>query len=142
MKNFAKKLFEIVKPFKRVIFIMLAFLVANTALGVISPYLYGKIIDSIIAKDSIVKTFLFIAATGGLYLLANLTEHFKNIFELKNFDYAFVAYISKLTLDKMLSFSIGQHVNQHSGVKQGVVKKGEAAIKNFISFLIYSVLRG
>ncbi len=40
----------------------------------------------------------------------------------------------------MLGFSIGQHTNEHSGVKQTVVYKGQSALTNIMYTILYTIL--
>ena len=45
---FLKKLKEVYKPFLKVIVVILSFMLVQEALNLISPYIYGKIIDGIL----------------------------------------------------------------------------------------------
>ncbi len=41
----------------------------------------------------------------------------------------------------MLQFSIGQHINEHSGVKQTIVNKGQNSLINTVNMFIYDLMQ-
>jgi len=140
MESMTKKLFDVVKPFRKVFSVLIGFLIIKQGLNLASPYIYGKIIDSIIAKNSLNQTMLFIIIAGVVYVASNIVNYFSTVYDIKRFGYDFSAHLARKTLDKFFNFSIGQHTNQHSGIKQSVIKKGESALNNLANTVVYEIL--
>ena len=44
------------------------------------------------------------------------------------------------SISKFFTFSGGQHVNEHSGVKQSIITSGFSSIQNFMGMLIYNLI--
>lgn len=140
MNDFVKKIFKIAKPFRRVFLTLFLFLIVSQLLNLASPYIYGKIIDSLIAKNTLAQTLIFIVIAGVVYVAANLISYLQAAFDINRFGYDFSAFVAHQTLEKFFGFSIGQHVNQHSGIKQSVIKRGESALNNLTNLMVYEVL--
>lgn len=140
MRKMLKKLFDFVGPFKKAIFGLMGFLVVTEALSLVSPYLYGKIIDSIISSKPTMETIQLIIVAGVFYFTSDIIAFFKNKYDLTNFNFDFFAHVAYKTLNKFFGFSIGQHVNQNSGIKQRVIKRGEGDLNNLVYSAIYDIL--
>ena len=55
--------------------------------------------------------------------------------------YAFVDVLNTAnSAEKMLGFSVGQHSNENSGVKQSVISVGEHSLTSFVYTILYEVL--
>lgn len=141
MKGFLKKIFEIYRPFRKAVLAMFVFLALSEALMLVSPYLYGKIIDAIIAKKAMQQVLVLASFTLLVYILQNvLLTYYRERFELKNFDFDVPRHIAKKTLQKVLAFSIGQHVNENSGIKQSVINRGEHSLSTLAYTTLYEIL--
>ena len=55
-------------------------------------------------------------------------------------DFEFTKFMSQISLNKYLSFSIGQHMEQHSSVSQKIVNDGQSALQNILQLLTFDVL--
>lgn len=141
MKDFLRKLFDIYRPFRKVVLAMFVFLSFSEALMLVSPYLYGKIIDTIIAKKTIQQVLILALFALLVYVVQNvLLSYYREKFELKNFDFDVSRHIAKKTLQKVLAFSIGQHVNENSGIKQSVINRGEHSLSTLAYTMAYEIL--
>ena len=140
MRRTFGRIVEIYKPFKWVMFVLLAYIIAGQALMLITPYLHGKIIDAIINKKQFV--FIFTLATVALVVGIgyNLIGYFHGQYELKRLAYDAARHVSEVVLEKMLGFSVGQHSNENSGVKQSVISVGEHSLTSFVYTILYEVL--
>lgn len=140
MKEMIKKIVGFAGPFKKVIFNLLGFLVLMEAFSMLSPYFYGKVIDSIIGGEPISHTIKLVLLSGLVLLFSNITEFLKSRYDLKKFNFDFYAYVAHKTLGKFFGFSVGQHVNQNSGIKQRVIKRGENDLNQLVYSSIYDIL--
>lgn len=141
-KSFFKRTLLIFKPFWKYIGLFIGLMFIGQIIGAISPYIFGKGVDAVIGGDA-KKTIEYMAIAFLLFyfqqqILARIRDHI----EIKKMDRNIEMYFSKMTLNKILSFSIGQHINEHSGVNQQIVNKGQNAIENIMYNGLFSVLPG
>ena len=62
---------------------------------------------------------------------------FKNSIEIKELEIQIANNLNHKSLEKFFTFSNGQHLNEHSGVKQNIVTNGINAIRSQINSLLY-----
>lgn len=141
MKEFIKRIFEIYKPFRRPMMMVFLFIAVSQALIVVNPYIQGKIVDEVFAKASLGKTCALAVLAFVLFIINSIfSNFFREKFELKNLDFSIPKFVSiKVTLEKIFSFSIGQHHNQNSGVKRSVIDKGENSLAQLTNMILYNV---
>lgn len=134
------KIKNIYKPFLGVIIILLLLIVVQEILGLIGPYIYGKIIDGVIAKDSIYEVLKLCFLAFFIFVLSDvIVAYYKERIEVNKFDFDVVRKIAALTMEKVFKFSIGQHESQNSGIKKSVIDRGQTALVNFGYNLLYEV---
>ncbi|MBT4732897.1 ABC transporter ATP-binding protein [Candidatus Woesearchaeota archaeon] len=139
MKEFFRKIIEIYKPFKKVVAVVFFFMICSQVLVLVSPYIYGKIIDGIISGAEMKKIVALALVTLAVYILNSIIGYFQGRCEIKHLDFDVQQHVSKKTLEKIFSFSVGQHNNQNSGVKQSVINKGEHSLTTFAYTVLYDV---
>ncbi|MBI5732947.1 ABC transporter ATP-binding protein [Candidatus Jorgensenbacteria bacterium] len=140
MRQLIKRIIEIYRPFRKAVIALFSFLVVLQILSLFVPYVFGKIIDAIILKDfTLFKQLAFLSFC--LYFLQNIiVGYLRDLVETKHIDFDVPRYVASLTLGKLLNFSIGQHLNQNSGITQSVVGKGEASLRRFGQTVVYEVI--
>lgn len=139
--QFLKKLQEVYKPFKRAVFAIFAILLVSEGLNLVGPYIYGKIIDGIISGKNIRYVLSLLGISLIVYLINGFTLNFiREYVEIKKLDFDVNREMSKKTLAKILSFSIGQHENQNSGIKKSIIDKGEHSLTALGFSFIYEIL--
>jgi ABC-type multidrug transport system fused ATPase/permease subunit len=139
-KQFIKRLFLFFKPFWKHLAVIVGILLFTQLIGTFSPFLFGKSVDAVIHKD-IYGTFEFLLI-GFLFSFfsGNILWWFKETWELKHLDDYVERALSINSLRAMLDFSIGQHINEHSGVKQAIVSKGQSSLINLLYTILYNIL--
>lgn len=140
-KTFTGKIIALFRPFWKYFIITVILLFIMLAMGSLTPYLFGKGVDAI-SKGSVRLTFLFL---GISFLITLIQQQFlyyiKEYIDIKKLDVNVTQAFSVLSLKRMLGFSIGQHINEHSGVKQTVVNKGQNALVNLVDQFMYNILQ-
>ncbi len=135
-QNFFLRTLKLFRPFWGSFAVVFFLMLVGQMLAIASPYLYGRSVDAVLRHDPHALVF----SLGGAFLLTLLQTEFLNWFresiEVKKLDENIEHYLSDKALEKMFSFSVGQHVNEHSGVRQAVVSRGQ----NGLNDVIYSVL--
>lgn len=140
-RQFIKKSIDIYKPFKGVIITLFIFLIVIEGLNMIQPYIYGRIIDGLFAQKELSYILKMLLSAFGIYLISNIfLSYIREVIELKKFELDVKRHISKKTMEKIMSFSIGQHENQNSGIKKSVIDKGQHSLETLVFTLIYDVL--
>jgi ABC-type multidrug transport system fused ATPase/permease subunit len=139
-KKFAKTVWQFFKPFKWWLFVIVSMLLVIQLIGTVTPYLFGRGVDAVI-KGNIRLTFIFLGISFLITLFNSIgLWWFKETIELRHLDDHVEKAFSMNALQKMFGYSIGQHINEHSGVKQGVVNKGQSSLQNLMYALLYSIL--
>ena len=141
MKDFIWKVWEIYKPFRKTALILFGFLFAMQALSLVAPFLLKQIIDSIVAKAPLEAIIRLALISLAVFFVQNIfLSYWKENFELEKVDYDIPRYVANKTLEKVFSLSIGQHNNQHSGIKQSVINRGEHSLQSLAFITLYEIL--
>lgn len=106
----------------------------------VQPYFYGRAIDTIIHNGSLETTLLMIGMSFVASILGSLVAWRKWLYEIANFDVDTSRYLIKRTAEKLFSFSVGQHRNEHSGLTQSVVTEGQSSLRDLLNIGIYQAI--
>jgi ABC-type multidrug transport system fused ATPase/permease subunit len=82
---------------------------------------------------------LLTASLFGVYLLANILDYFREYFEWKELYYDLERFIRLDTLTQLSRFSIGQHSNEHSGLRQSTINQGKDAVRRLSEHFTYTL---
>ncbi|MBP7846284.1 MAG: ABC transporter ATP-binding protein, partial [Candidatus Pacebacteria bacterium] len=139
-KGFLKRTLMLFKPFWKWLGVMIVILFIIQLIGAFAPFLFGKSVDAVINKD-INLTFIYIGIAFAISVFqVQFLSHIKDKIQLTKLDDHIEKAFSIRSLDKVFDFSVGQHVNEHSGVKQSVVSRGQNALMNLVFNIIYTIL--
>jgi ABC-type multidrug transport system fused ATPase/permease subunit len=139
-KSFIKRIFQFFRPFWKHLIVIVGILIFIQLIGTFSPYLFGLSVDAVIHKN-IHLTFVFlIIAFAVSFFQSILLTWFKENYELRFLDDHVDKALSVGALSTMFGFSIGQHINEHSGVKQSIVNKGQNSLTNLMYNILYGIL--
>ncbi len=142
MKNrtFFTRTLSFFRPFRKYLLSVVGLMFIGQILTVLSPYLFSKGVDAVISGD-IRFTAYFLAIAFAISLFRNhVLDYIREKLELAKLDMNIEKAFSVFSLNKMLDFSIGQHINEHSGVKQSIVNKGQNALTNIMYDGLYNIL--
>lgn len=134
-----KRIYEIFKPFQWKFIINLGLIALVQLLFICGPLTLGMLIDALTRRRSWTHVVGLITLMAGLRAAINLVSYINNKYEIKHLDFDFPQYISLYGIDKIMAFSIGQHHNQNSGIKLGLIGKGEGSIRNLLNDLLYNL---
>lgn len=140
MLTLFKKVWGIYKPLHKVIVGIFVLLVFTIGLDFVWPYIYGKTLDSVIKGVNMETILLLLATAFGVMCLQNIIAWIEGLLQLNHFDYDSSTLIQNLTLRQLLTLSIGQHRNEHSGMTQSVISDGQNAVQNLLSLSVYQFL--
>ncbi len=105
----------------------------------VQPILLGRIVTAVTGRDG----HLFIVALLtwlGLALSRAVVFYLKEWFELKKLDFDLSRHMSRISMEKFFSISMGQHHLGHSLIKKEVIRKGEAAVIGIVFQSTYELV--
>jgi ABC-type multidrug transport system fused ATPase/permease subunit len=138
-KKIIAHIYRLHKPFRKVIGVVLFFLISGQVVFLARPFLQGKIIDALTKHESLPYLLLLTASLFGVYLLANILDYFREYFEWKELYYDLERFIRLDTLTQLSRFSIGQHSNEHSGLRQSTINQGKDAVRRLSEHFTYTL---
>jgi len=136
-----KRLYEVWKPFRWLALAALALNILTEGLALVGPYLYGRLIDSMVERADMTEIFkvigLIFAITVANYIVI---EFIASTIKFKHIQIPLKRRISALSLDALMRFSIGQHLNENSGVKHSTITRGESALDSLFGVMVYNLI--
>lgn len=134
------KIFKFFKPLKWAIIFQILLIIIFSAVALIWPFYFGKIIDGITSGKSFYELsnyiWIFIASVFGTSILIML----RNVNEMRNIQKQSDNLLDEISLKKMTEISVGQHVRTDSGFKQSVLDQGQNAVGQIFFSLNYDLL--
>lgn len=137
--TFLKRTVQFFRPFWKNFALIVSLMIVGQMIGLLSPYVFGKAVDAVSKNISLALLWIAIGFASAV-IRSQVLVYFRESYELKNVDWKIEDFASDMSLSKMLTFSIGQHQNEHSGVKQHVVRQGEQSVKETVFQILYQVL--
>jgi len=120
--------------------VLFGLLVVGQVLFLALPYLQGRIVDDLAAHAPIAHSLYLGGAILAVYLIALIFNYWRERYEIKYIDFSLAESVDAVTLQKMFGFSLGQHINENSGLRLSVVTQGNSAVSQFLQLLMYSLL--
>lgn len=140
-RSFYGKIIYLFRPFWKYFIFTITIFFFLLAIGAITPYLFGKGVDAIVAGNGRL-TVIFLGISFLISVLQQQVLYYiKEYIDIKKLDVSITQSFSVISLKRMLNFSIGQHINEHSGVKQTVVNKGQNSLVNLVDNFMYNILQ-
>jgi ABC-type multidrug transport system fused ATPase/permease subunit len=140
LKQFVKRVVELYHPYKRAVLGVFGFIACSQAVNLVAPYLQGKVIDNLINSRSIGQIYLLVVATFVMTMLQISIGYFREWYEIKHLDFAVPRHVRKTSMEKVLGFSIGQHTNENSGIKQSILQRGQNSLTTLAMQTLYMVI--
>lgn len=141
MKQFMKRLVEVYWPYRWAMLGVFAFIALSQAINLAVPYLQGRVIDNLIRKRPIDQIYLLVLAMFVMSVLhIVVVNYLRELYEIKNIDFSVPRHVSRTTMERMLGFSIGQHISENSGIKQSIISRGQHSLTTLAMQSLYQVL--
>lgn len=139
-KSFLKRVVSLFKPFRRSFLLVVGMMLIGQLLTTFSPFLFSKSVDAVIAGNVRITAYFLLAAFVISLFRNQVLDYVRERVEIAKLDWHIEKEFSVLSLERMFGFSIGQHINEHSGVKQSVVNKGQNALSGLMYNSLYNIL--
>ena len=136
-----KRIWDFAKPFRKTIGIIFICILLTVSIEAVNTYFLSNIFN-IIQKHSndpkYMPTALMFAALAGIGVVVRiLITRFQGNVEIKNLDIKASNHLNHYSIAKYFNFSNGQHINEHSGVKQNIITTGFQSVQGQISMFVY-----
>lgn len=140
MKEIINFILKHAKPYYGAFSKIVICIVVTSAITLVSPYISGLIIDNFFNNFDFKYVLLLISIGFGLTVLSRLVRLVQERIDVQYFFFDFIKNVHMEGIEKILSFSAGQHTNKNSGVKDSIMSKGVNAIRMVVQGLVYDVL--
>ena len=135
-KKLLIKLFRYLRPYWKHFGVVLGLIFASQAFGLLAPYLFAKMFDAKTFGDAMIYV---IASFLLWFIVATVISTMRSYWETKHIVFDTDIHLNHTSLKKLLGLSIGQHRNQHSGVKQHVITQGQNSIDQLVQMILFDV---
>lgn len=135
------KIWQFAKPFRKTLLIIFLCVLGIWGIEAINSILLSNIFD-IIQLHSNDKSFLpkaltFASLAGIGVVIKILISRFQGNVEIRDLDIKASNHLNHESISKYFGFSNGQHINEHSGVKQNIITSGFTSVQGQIHMFIY-----
>lgn len=134
-----KRAWQLCRPFHWYLIGALGFIFANQLASAVSPLILGSVVTAVSTHNAELAIALF-ATWGIIGTIRPSIGYLRQRYEIKNLDYEMQRHLSRISMKKFFSISLGQHHLGHSMIKRSVMSKGEAAISGVVDVAIYDVI--
>ena len=136
-----KRIWEFAKPFRKTIGIIFICILFTSIIEAVNTYFLSKIFD-VIQKHSndtqyMTTALMFVGLAGIGVFVRILVQRFQGNLEIRKLDITASNHLNHYSIAKYFKFSNGQHINEHSGVKQNIITSGFQAVQGQISMFVY-----
>lgn len=139
-KQFISTVFQFSKPFRKTLFTIFILIMFMTGIDALNSFFMSKVFDCIQDQTSLKLALLFCFLSLVAVTLRIVLQRLREIIEIKRLDIHVSNYLNHQSITKFFTFSNGQHINEHSGVKQNIVTSGFSSIQNSMNQLIYNLI--
>lgn len=143
MASLFKRIIAFARPFKKHLAMVFGCILAITAINALINLILSKIATivqfHVDDRSYLAPALLLAAVTAVLRMVRIWFAGKQGKIEVYYLDMIIPNYLNRESIEKFFSFSNGQHVNEHSGVKQSIVTNGTGSIKNQIDLIIYQL---
>lgn len=136
-----RRIISFAKPFRKhlvkVFLCILAITAVNALISLLLSHI-ATIVQEHAGDMKYIAPALWLAGGATLLRIVRIALNgWQGRIEVYHLDLIIPNYLNRESIEKFFSFSNGQHINEHSGVKQSIVNNGTASIKSQIDLIIY-----
>lgn len=133
--NFLQKIWQLMKPFHRDFYAIALITIVFQIVRMGAPYLFGKILDLLIASKGLLNfqtALLIIGGLVGVRVLSLIMDYLIDIV-LVRLLWKSEQFISRQTFNKLLQLSLDYHEKENTGNKINIVNKGRDQLVNLLA---------
>lgn len=126
-----KRAWKLLIPFHKWFYIHIGLAFLLSTLSVSITYSGSKVL-TYLTENNVRLVVISFAAMFLVEIVWNCIDYLKNKNELKHLDQDIAQFLQEKSLEKILSLTPEQHIEDHSAIKQQVIARGETAIETII----------
>lgn len=141
MKQIILYVRDIIKPYKFHLLLGLVAIFVVDGLSLLTPYLFGKLLDSLKIIDSDGLDWMGYSILVGISILVTMVfNHMRSWVELNYYIFQLDRAFQTSSLEKLTGFSTGQLFQNNSGEIQSIIQRGTASFSNFVQLLLFDII--
>ncbi|MFN7160454.1 MAG: ABC transporter ATP-binding protein [Candidatus Gracilibacteria bacterium] len=133
-----KDLWQFTKPMRGDMYYAVGLIFLAQGASIIQPVFWKQMIDAIVQKQSLDSLVIIFEILIGLALVQSILNYLRQS-QAHRFRWKGRLLLEQYGFEKMLQFSIGQHIEQGSGIKFAIYQNGVSGFTNMIQQLLYDV---
>lgn len=139
-KQIILEVFKFTKPFRKTLFIVFFIISLITAIEALNTYFLSKVFDLAQDNSNLTQALIWVGLAASLVISKLLLTRYRERIQVKKLDVYIDNLLNHQSIGKFFSFSNGQHINEHSGVKQTIIQSGFASIHNQMNMFTYNFI--
>ena len=140
MKKFLGFIHMFCGPFAKPMFVAVILLTLEQLVYILIPWVQGRIVDKLVEKAPASQMYVLIGAVCLVLVLENIIGTFRWKFTVYRLSNPLTRHIATTSMTRLTALSIGQHVTEHSGVKQSIISSGQSSLRSLIDLSLYQLL--
>lgn len=126
-----QKAWGLLKPFHRRLYLQTSLTFLLAGIDVLLTMLGGKVFDHI-ARNDMHGFIIAVAILLGASLIETLISYYRSYNEGKHLSSDIPQHLQAVSLQKILSLTPEQHIEDHSAIKQQIIARGESSSESII----------
>ena len=139
-KQIISEVFKFTKPFRKTLLLVFIIIALITSIEALNTFFLSKVFDISQNSSDLKSALIWSGLAAGLVVLKIILTRYRERIEVKKLDVYVDNYLNHQSIEKFFSFSNGQHINEHSGVKQSIIQSGFASIHHQMNMFIYNFI--
>lgn len=137
--NTLKRLWSILRPFHTHLYIQLLCIVIIQSVEIYFNFLTGSIFDTALTKDT-AEVMRILAIFFGSVSLYWILQYLQERHREKHLSSHIQHHLEEFSLRTILKLTAGDHMGDHSSIKQTIVSKGESKIEHVLSTVMFELI--
>jgi len=133
------RLWKLLKPFHNQFYLQLFFIVIIQLIVIFGTVMLSKSINSLVDKNFVLAGYFVLAYTL-LQFSRSALNYIKETFNNKKVAFAIQQYLQEYSLKRIFSLNASQYVEDHSAIRLQVIGRGENAIENIITTILFNII--
>lgn len=139
-KEIILQVYQFTKPFRKTLGIVFLIILITKSIEALNTYLLSRVFDLSQKGGHLESALLSVSLAAFFVLLKVFITRIRERIEVNKLDIFVNNYLNHKSIMKFFSFSNGQHINEHSGVKQNVIQSGFSSIHSQMNMFIFNFI--
>jgi len=139
-KQIFSSIWKFSKPFKRDLSWVFLLIVLVSVLDAVNHYCLSKVFDTASVKSGLGNSVYWLFLAGFAMISKIFFSKWREKIEIQKLDVNVSNFLNSYSISKFFTFSNGQHLNEHSGIKQNIIQTGFGSLRNQMNVFIYNLV--